>query len=89
MFYKKMGQPRKNWLQENLRMVWQEIRKNQRDFSNVPEQFESILQAALCGKFSKDIIEYLWFCICRALPWISVLVDTNAKKKTYEMEEKG
>ena len=51
VLHRRVGRPRKNWLQESLRMVWQEIREDQRDFSNAPEQFESILQAALSGKF--------------------------------------
>jgi len=49
VLHRRVGRPRKNWLQESLRMVWQTIREDEREFSNAPDQFENILQAALCG----------------------------------------
>ena len=50
VLHRRVGRPRKNWLQESLRMVWQKIREDQTEFSNAPDQFENILQAALSGK---------------------------------------
>ena len=56
VLHRRVGRPRKDWLQESLRMVWQQIREDEREFSNAPDQFENILQAALCGKIWNETI---------------------------------
>ena len=50
VLHRRVGRPRKNWLQESLRMVWQTVREDETEFSNAPDQFDNILQAALCDK---------------------------------------
>ena len=91
VFYRRIGRARKNWLQESLRMVWQTIREDKREFSNAADQLENILQAALGGKIWQNDFFDSWISFTRRL---DLDIDTNRyqcwskkkmeKKKTRE-----
>ena len=85
VLHRRVGRPRKNWLQESLRMVWQTVREDETEFSNAPDQFDNILQAALCGKIWQDDLFWLMNFFHQAL---DLDIGTNRYQADPKREKK-